>query len=231
MTTTDAAVKVAPVELETGASVVCLVRLGGDNMTIRWMMPIAVLVMAAACGSPADVESELTRGEATFLLKGILALRETGGLTLVELSGDGVVASCPLGGRVTFKGSAHSRQVADTVWVDRAETIIPDGCGFTISIFDFRLDGVPDLHKEVAKEIFGRHGKVRAATGSLKGRVLWYFGGRKGDCAMDLTLSHKPHSAATGVYRGNVCGHEGVEYEVSLGVILLSGQLPPAVLG
>ena len=147
MTTTDAAIKVAPVELETGASLVCLVRLGGENMTIRWMMPIAVLVMAAACGSPADVESELTRGEAMFLLKGILALRETGGLTLVELSGDGVVASCPL------------------------------------------------------------------------------------DCAMDLTLSHKPHSAATGVYRGNVCGHEGVEYEVSLGVILLSGQLPPAVLG
>lgn len=190
-------------------------------MTRRWLIPLAVLVMPAACGDPVYVESELTREEATSFLEGILALRKTGELTLIERSRSVVVAACPLDGRVTFLDTGHTWEVADTLWIDEGETVIPDRCGFASDGLDFRMVGDPSLHNEVAKKIVGWRGIVRAASGSLKGRVFWQLGGRTGDCAMDLTLSLKPGNV--GVYQGNVCGHEGVEAGTSLGVILLSG--------
>jgi len=190
-------------------------------MARRWMIPMTVLVVAAGCEGPVDVESELTREEATVLLEGILALGERGELTLIERSGNVVVASCPLDGRVTFRYTYYSRQVADTMWIDEAETVVPDGCGFAWDGLDFRMDGGPEYHREAAREINWR-GEHRAAAGSLKGRVVWHLGRRTGDCAINLALSLKPDNTDTGVYRGNACGHEGVEIELSLGVVLLN---------
>lgn len=192
-------------------------------MTRRLLIPLALAVVPAACGDPAYVESEMTREEATSFLEGILALREMGGLTLIEGSGSVAEFACPLDGRVTFLNTGYEREVADTLWIDEGETVIPDRCGFASDGLEFQMVGRPNLVNEVAREVVGWRGVVRAASGSLKGGVVWQLGGRTGDCAMDLTLSLEPGNGNAGVYKGNVCGHEGVEVGTSLGVILLSG--------
>ena len=125
------------------------------------------------------------------------------------------MAACPLDGRVTYLDTGYALQVADTLWFEGGETVIPDRCGFASDGLDFRMVGSPNLHSEVATKIVGWRGRVRAASGGLKGGLFWQLGGRTRDCAMDLTLSLRPGNV--GVYKGNVCGHEGVEGGISLG--------------
>ena len=191
-------------------------------LTIR-AIPIAMVALAGCGDSPTEIAEDLTQEEAAALLSGIIALSKGEGLTIDHRPPDSIVASCPLGGSMTFTEKSRDRTSADTLWFGQDRNIDPVACGFSADELDFEMDGDPSFRQEMAARIIGLFEEVHV-EGEMDGVLQWRLDDREGRCEMNVRLEFDvgnmtPGDDLVGTFKGEMCDHQ-VEADMNLEKIL-----------